>query len=395
ARLPIFSPVGSDAAYTPEAGHYAGMKVPGEANKAVLADLKANGSLMHSGTVHHSYPYCWRCGNKLIFLATKQWFMNVKRMKNRLLKQNQKIKWYPPETQKWEDDILTNSPDWCISRQRYWGIPMPIWVCAKCGSKSVIGSKQELEKRATNPEYIRFMDDLHRPHIDKAHVKCECGGSMDRIPDVFDVWWDSSIAFRAGIPAEQFGKFLATELVLEYVEQIRGWFQAMLKAGMMVYGKNPMRNVVVHGILFGKDGKKLSKSLGNYSPLDDMLKFATADAFRLWATLTNPILNRTLNEQAMQAIKDSEKVVNILHNASKLLSEYEELLKYKPAVKKINPKGLDSIDEWMVSRLESVTEAVTRHLDGYEAYKAAAVLKDFIVEDFSRFYIKLAKKRIL
>ncbi|MDE1762611.1 MAG: class I tRNA ligase family protein, partial [Candidatus Micrarchaeota archaeon] len=171
----------------------------------------------------------------------------VQKMKNRLIKNNAKTRWYPDEAQKWEEDILSNSPDWCISRQRYWGIPMPIWMCESCSSRSVIGSKAELESRATNPEFVRFMEDLHRPDIDKAHMKCECGGNMTRIRDVFDVWWDSSVAFRAGISAEQFGDFLPTELVLEYVEQIRGWFQGMLKAGVMVYNKNPMRNVVVHG----------------------------------------------------------------------------------------------------------------------------------------------------
>ncbi len=396
-RLPAFSPVGMDATYDEEGGSYKGIKIPYDANKAVLHDLESLGAVLSKGFIRHSYPHCWRCGNKLIFLATDQWLFNMQRLKNRLVKQNDRTSWHPDEVRGWEDSILTNTPDWCVSRQRYWGTPMPIWECKACSNYEVIGSLAELKSNAVNPGVVDGLTDLHRPHIDKVTLKCrKCGGDMSRVHDVLDVWWDSSVAFRASLTAEQFGSFLPTELIVEYVEQIRGWFQYMLKSSMMVYGKKPFKHIVVHGILFGPDGRKLSKSLGNYKPLNEMLKISTADAFRLWCSSFNPILNKTLNDLAIAEIKDTEKVISILHNVSNLLTEYEEMLGYKPEMReRLSPKGMETIDAWILSRLEHVSAEVAKSLDGYEAYNAATALKGFIIEDFSRFYIKIAKKRMI
>ncbi|MDE1833882.1 MAG: class I tRNA ligase family protein, partial [Candidatus Micrarchaeota archaeon] len=281
----------------------------------------------------------------------------------------------------------------CISRQRYWGIPMPIWRCASCGKTTIIGSISELKENAANPAEIDALSDLHRPYIDRIKVKCECGAQKERIKDILDVWFDSSSAFRASLTAEQFGKFSSPELIVEYVEQIRGWFQYMLKCSMMVYGKKPFNHIVVHGILFGLDGRKMSKSFGNYKPLSEMTKMVTADAFRLWCVNYNPILNRNLNEME---IKESEKAVVILHNISNLISEYQDAAGYTPKLRpKIKTKGLDELDLWIVSRTESLVEGVTNSLEHYEAFKAASAIKDFVIDDLSRFYLKLAKKRIL
>ena len=396
-KLPIFSPVGPDVAYTEEAGAYNGLKVPSEANKVVLHDLEDAGAVLNKGSLRHSYPHCWRCSNKLIFLATDQWFFNMQKLKKKLVKENGKTLWHPDEVQGWENSILSNTPDWCVSRQRYWGIPMPVWLCNKCANYTVIGSLEELKRYAINRHDIEAIRDLHRPGIDKVVLKCDkCGAEMNRIKDVLDVWWDSSVAFRASLTSEQFGEFLPTALIVEYVEQIRGWFQYMLKSSMMVYGKRPFRHIVVHGIIFGLDGKKLSKSHGNYKPLSEMLKLATADAFRLWCSSFNPILNKTLNEMALAEIKDNEKAVSILHNVSNLLTEYEEMLNYKPRLRpRFSAKGMETIDAWILSRLEHVAQEVTAALDAYEAYKAVTAIKGFVIDDFSRFYLKIAKKRIL
>ncbi len=393
-RLPIFSPVTPDAKYSDEAGEYCGISVPGEANKVVIADLEKSGALLKRESIRHSYPYCWRCSSKLIFLATDQWFMNVQKIKARMIRQNEKVAWHPEEVQSWQRSVLENSPDWCISRQRYWGIPMPIWICAKCGNQSILGSMEELTEKAVNRKEAASLENLHRPHIDKILLRCECGGESRRIPDILDVWFDSGITFRASLTEEQFERLFPVDLILEYVEQIRAWFQYLMKCGMMGYGKIPFRHVMVHGIMAGTDGRKMSKSFGNFRPLAEITKTFTADAYRFWSIDHQPILNRNLNESE---IRDSGKMIILLYNISNLYSEYSDAIGYRPskAMKPRKSEGMDPEDEWILSRMNQTILETTAGMEKYEFYKAAASVKKFVIEDFSRFYLKMAKKNVL
>lgn len=393
-RLPIFSPVKTDATYGEEAGEYAGLKIPGEANTRVLQDLKSLGVLMDEGVIVHSYPHCWRCDSKVIYIASEQWFLRIQKVKKKLVGENRKVRWHPSDAVSWEEEVLKNSPDWNISRQRYWGIPLPIWVCNEHAHISVIGSLSELRERAINREQVDKLSDLHRPYIDRILIKCEkCGGEMRRVTDVFDVWFDSSISFRASLSEQEFEKLFPIDFILEGKDQLRAWFSVLLKTGVMAYGKKPFNNIVIDGMLLDEKGREMHKKLGNYVSPAELLDTVSADTFRLWSASHTPWLDLLFNRGELE---DARKAILVLYNVTNLLTEYQGAIGYETKTKKrISGRGLDSENNWILSRLETTVQKMTGFLDNYEAHLAVNTIKSFITEDLSRFYLKLAKKKIL
>lgn len=393
-RLPIFSPVDRQGSYTNEAGKYGGLSVPSEANKAVLDDLKSLGALVHSSTILHSYPHCWRCDTKLIYIATEQWFINIQKVKRRLINENRKVSWHPPEASKWQEEILQGSPDWTISRQRYWGTPIPIWIC-ECGERKVIGSLVELQENATDRAYVASLDDLHRDNVDRIRLRCmACGKEMKRINDVLDVWFDSSVAYRASLTQEQFDSLFPVDFILEGVDQLRGWFSYQLKMGTMINGKSPFKHVGIDGMMLGSDGREMHKKLGNYVPLSDVLKSATADSFRLWCTSHVPQLDITFS---IEKINDANKAVRLLYNIANLHNYYSDAVGYrsKRLKKSFKIASLDPEERWIYLKMNSTIKEVTNYMDNYEIHKGAGAIKGFIIEDLSRFYLRMAKKKLL
>jgi len=392
--LPIFSPIAGNAEYTEDAGKYVHLKVPEEANKAVMDDLKSLGVLLYKGSITHSYPHCWRCDSKLIFMATPQWFFNIAKVKKKVLSENEKVIWHPKEAMQWQADVLRNSPDWCISRQRYWGIPIPIWECEKCGDTKAIGSLEELASNAIESEKARKLEDLHRPYIDAIKMRCQkCGGTMHRVKDVADVWFDSSIAFRASIDSEEeFKRLFPIDYIIEGKDQLRGWFSGLIKISVLAYGKKPFRNVGVDGMLLDENGREMHKKLGNYIALPDLLKITSADTFRLWSTSHTPWLDLSFNRGEL---RDSERTINVLYNAANLIEEYGKLTGIKPKWSMPKADNLENEERWLISRMQSLIISVTEALENYEAQNAVSALRDFIGEDFSRFYLKVAKKKLL
>ncbi|MCL5413281.1 MAG: class I tRNA ligase family protein, partial [Candidatus Marsarchaeota archaeon] len=389
-------PVDVQGTYTEDAGTYLGLKVPQDANRRVIDDLKSSGSLVHRGDVTHSYPHCWRCDTKLIFIATDQWFVNIQRVKKKLIRENGKVNWHPADAAKWQEAVLQSSPDWAISRQRYWGTPMPIWRCQSCKEIKVIGSISELRENATNITYVDSLTDIHRPHIDNVVLRCgKCNSEMHRIADVLDVWFDSGIAYRASLTEEQFRLLFPMDFILEAIEQLRGWFSYQLKTSVIVHGKRPFKNVVMHGMMLGSDGREMHKKIGNYVPLHEMLSSGvTADSFRLWCTSHTPQLDLIFS---MDKINEANRAIILVYNVANLASEYSDAIGYKP--KKIHkPREISRLypeDAWILSRLHNTIRQVTESLDRYEIYKAANAIRSFFIMDLSRFYLKIAKRRIL
>jgi len=393
-RMPIFSPVDQHGDYTEDAGEYAGMNVLRDANSRVLSDLRESGALVLESQITHSYQHCWRCRTKLIYLAMPQWFINMQRIKKGLLNANKKIRWYPTEAGIGMEDTLRTAPDWVISRQRYWGTPLPIWTCDACGDFTVIGSLKELKARAIEPHKVDALKDLHKPHIDGIKIKCEkCGSAMSRIPDVSDVWFDSGVAHTSSLTKEEFDRLFPADFIIEGRDQLRGWFSSLLKTGYIAYGRTPYRACGFDGFMLGSDGREMHKSLGNGVDPGDILETVGADAFRLWTLSHTQNLDIIYNKEE---ISEASRDILLLYNISQLLSEYSQALSYVPSrVRK--PKSLESLpheDRWIVSRINSVAKRATQAYENYDLQVAANEIRSFIVEDFSRFYLKIAKRRI-
>ena len=375
--LEIFSPVDEKGNYTEEAGELAGKNVR-EANEEIINILDKKGALIHRETIVHRYPHCWRCKTPLIFRTTKQWFIKISKMKDEMLKEIEKTKFSPKFAKDRFKQFVEQAPDWCISRQRYWGIPLPIWKC-KNGHVKVIGSVKELEELSH-----KKLEDLHRPYIDEVKFKCPvCGEEMERVKDVLDVWFDSGNAVWASLTPEEEKEWgNQADLIFEGQDQIRGWFYSLLGSGVVRQDKNSYKAVLMHGFFVDEKGEKMSKSVGNFIPVEEILKKYGADAFRLWGAS-----NTTWEEIkfSWEELRIAYKELNILHN----LISYLERIDAKPGSAK-----LEEEDKWIIAKTKDVLAKFNRAFAELRPFEGVKALRKLLVEEISQFYMKRAKQRI-
>jgi len=391
--LPVLCPVDQTGRFTEEAGKYKGEYVT-EANDVIVEDLRKKGLLLFDTIVEHSYPHCWRCKTPLIQRATEQWFLKITDIKGKLLEENEKIRWVPEWAGKKRfADWLMGARDWVISRQRFWGAPLPIWICEKCEMRIVVGSRSELETKAV--EFPKSLD-LHRQCVDKIELRCDCGGSAKRIPDIVDVWMDSGIASWACLeyPRDKraFQSWWPADFITEAHDQTRGWFYTQLGSSMVTFEKSPYQSVLMHGHTLDTAGQKMSKSLGNFVSPDDVITRFGRDALRLYE------LQRTVWEDfrfSWDAVEEASSTLKVAWNVFAFASLYMNLDSFNP--KKWTPtkvtRNMRQEDKWLMSKTENLKATVTNALEALEIHIAARALNNFILDDLSHWYIRLVRRR--
>jgi isoleucyl-tRNA synthetase len=393
-KIPMISAVSLDGIYNKDAGKYEGIPLIHEANRKIEEELKAAGALLGKGSLRHNYPHCWRCKEKLVFLPTEQWFVKVAKIKPKIRKEIEKVQWHPAEVKDWFAEGIETAPDWAISRQRYWGIPIPLWICDSCGERTVIGSFEELKsKSGSNIEYVA--ENMHRPVIDGIKINCpKCSSKASRIPDIFDVWYDSGVAHTASLSKEEFDVMFSKAFITEGPDQLRGWFATLMKTSVAAYGKRSFSTLALQGWVVDERGDAMHKSKGNYVAAADIIGKNSIDAVRAF-TLSH--VTQDALKFSNREIQEMESTLVMLHNISSLINEYSAAIGYLGIkVKKPSKSSLSSPeDRWILSRLNTVIGNVTGGFENYETWKSVNELSAFLINDLSRFYLKLAKKKIL
>ncbi|MBP3657510.1 MAG: isoleucine--tRNA ligase, partial [Clostridia bacterium] len=365
-----------------------------DADPMVLEDLKARGLLFAAVPFEHDYPFCWRCDTPLIYYARQSWFIKMTAVRDQLLRNNRAVNWMPDNIKEGRmGNFLENVIDWGLSRERYWGTPLPVWTC-ECGHFHVIGSKQELREMATTQ--IGEIE-LHRPYIDEVVLKCpECGGEMHREKEVIDCWYDSgSMPFAQWhYPFENQDKFerrFPANFISEAIDQTRGWFYTLMAISTCLFDTNPFENCVVMGHVQDKDGQKMSKHKGNVVNPWDVLNVQGADAVR-WFFYNNaaPWLPKRFHAKAIE--ESQRKYMGTLWNTYAFFILYAEIDQFDPKAHPLDKVELTLMDKWALSRLNTLVRNVDAHLENYRITEASREMVDF-VDDLSNWYVRRSRER--
>ncbi len=386
--IAVINPVRLDGTYEERMGPFAGRWVK-EADPDIVEDLRARGRLLRAETLLHAYPHCWRCGTPLLYYAKPSWYIRTSQLRDRLLAANDSVDWHPEHIKtgrfgKW----LENNVDWAISRERYWGTPLPVWRCEN-GHAECIGAFAELEARSG-----QTLSDPHRPYVDDITFGCEqCGGEMRRVPEVIDVWFDSGAMPFAQHHApfeneELFEARFPADYICEAIDQTRGWFYSLIAVSTLLFDRSPYRTVLCLGHIADAEGKKMSKSLGNIVPPWEVIERHGADAFR-WYFLTS---KQPWDGYLFSTETVGESLRQFLLQLWNSYGFYVLYANVNEVARDTAAEPASDLDRWVLSRLGGTVATVRVRLDAYDATRAGHALAAF-VDDLSNWYVRRSRRR--
>jgi isoleucyl-tRNA synthetase len=391
--LPVVNPVQADGHFLPHTPLVAGLFFK-KADKEIVKDLKKREILFKELAYEHQYPHCWRCHTPLMYYAQPSWYIRTTQIKDALLRENEKTNWFPNTIKHGRyGDWLNNNIDWALSRNRYWGTPLPIWICEE-KHQTAVGSLKELSELSgqdvTNT-------DPHRPFVDDITIKCPtCNNVAQRVPEVIDCWYDSGAMPFAQLnyPQENqelFKKSYPADFICEAIDQTRGWFYTLMAIGTLVFDQSSYKNVVTLGHILDEKGRKMSKHLGNVLEPIELMDEHGADSVR-WFMLASgsPWQARRVGHSAIQEV--TRKVLLTYWNTASFLSLYTRLSNYKPGDKVVARNQRPEIDQWLLSLVDDAVLQVTQALENFDTQKAGRVLSD-VVDDMSNWYVRRNRRR--
>ncbi|RKY36696.1 MAG: isoleucine--tRNA ligase [Candidatus Omnitrophota bacterium] len=390
-NLELVMQVNAKGCFFDDVADFGGMHIR-KANPEVINKLKKTGMLLSEGQITHSYPHCWRCKKPIIFRATDQWFMSIDahNLREEIIKEIKNVVWIPASAEKRILSMVENRPDWCLSRQRLWGVPIPVFYCANCNKEILDAEVIEkfakiVEQSGADAWFIKEPLEI----LPQGYVCPECGSSdFIKEQDILDVWFDSGVSHQAVINLRQNLQYPA-DLYLEGSDQHRGWFQAALISAMAIDGHTPFKQVLTHGFIVDKDGKKMAKSRGNVIAPQKVISKLGADVLRLYVALSDYTLDVRISEEILDRVSESYRKIR---NTLKFI--LGNLYDFDPRNNSVDSESLLEIDRWAQSVLHKMIKQVTENYEKFSFYKANKIIYNFCIVELSSFYLDILKDRL-